>query len=120
MFSDLNSNWEMKILLPSLLGVFLVVVIIFCVCLWRGLSVIQRTLCRCCHCQDLNKDPPREEAIVQATETSALIRKQADNRPVEHEYAGPIDKLKEPVQEEEGVVEGEYKSPEKKDRTVVA
>lgn len=106
-------------MLPILLGVFLVVVIFF-VCLWRRQSVIQRALlCRCCHCCDQNTGPSRQERIVQATETSALISNQADNRPVEHEYVGAIDKLKEPVQEEEGDVEGEYKLPEKKDRTVV-
>ena len=107
---DSNSYWELKILLPSLLGP-LVVVILF-VCLWMRLSGIQRAqLCRCCHCYEQNRDPPREERNVFVTEKSALISDH--DRAVEHEYPGVKGKLNEPVQEEDGGVKGENEFPGK-------
>ena len=119
-FSDLNSYWELKILLPSLLGACLLVAVILFACLWRRLSVVQRALlCRCCHCHDQIPDPPRVERIVESTETSALISNHADNRAVEHDFLGAKDKLNEPVQVENGDLEEEYKLPGKDDRTVV-
>lgn len=120
-FSDLNSNWELKILLPILLGASLFVLVILFFCVWRRLSIVQRVLlCRCCHCHDQIPDPPRAEKIVESTETSALISNQADNRAVEHDFLGAKDKLKEPVQVEDGDFQREYKFPGKDDRTVVA
>lgn len=109
---DLNSYWELKILLPSLLGAFFVVVIFF-VCLWRRLCIVQMALlCRCCHCHEQIKDPLRE--------TSALISNEEYNRAVEHDFLGAKDKLKEPVQVEDGNLKAEYKFPaEKDDITVV-
>ena len=72
-------------------------------------------LCRCCHCHEQIEDPPSH----QSTETSRLIS-EVDNRAVEHDFLGVKDKLNEPVQVEDGDVEGEYKFPEKDDITVVA
>jgi len=45
---------------------------------------------------------------------------QADNRAIEHDFFGEKDKLNEPVQVEDGDLEGGYKFPGKDDRTVVA
>ena len=61
------------------------------------------------------------DRIVESTETSALIgSNQANNRAVEHDFLGAKDELSEPVQVEDGDLEGEYKFPGKDDRTVVA
>ena len=102
-------DWVLKILLPSLLGTF-VVVILF-VCLWMRLSVIQRArLCRCCHCYEQNpliEDPIIEERNVFVTEKSPLISNHENDRAVEHEYSGVKGKLNEPVQEEDGDVKEE-------------
>jgi len=104
--------WVLKIFLPSLLGV-LVVVICF-VCFWMRLSVIQRAhLCRCCHCYEQNRDPPREERNVFVTEKSPLICNHENDRAVEHECPGVKGKLREPVQEEDGDVKGENDFPGK-------
>jgi len=110
-------NWELLILLPSLLGAF--VVAICFVCLWMRLSVIQRArLCRCCHCYEQNRDPLREERNIFVNEKSALIDDKND-RAVEHEYSGVKGKLNEPVQEEDGDLKGENEFPGK-DKTTVA
>ena len=118
-FSDLSSYWALKILLLSLLGAFLVVIILF-VCLWRRLCIVQRALLNiCCPCEEQILDPPRVARIVESTETSALISNPVDNRAVEHDFLGVKDKLHKPVQVEDGDLEGEYKIPEKDDRPVV-
>ena len=119
LFSDLNSYWALKILLLSLLGAFLVVVILF-VCLWWRLCIVQRALLNiCCLYQEQISDPPRVERIVESTETSALISNPVENRAVEHDFLGVKEKLRKPVQVEDGDLEGEYKFPEKDDRIVV-
>ena len=120
-FSDLNSNWELKILLPSLLGASLLLLVILFVCLWRRLSIIRRVLLSsCCPCHGQIPDTSRAERPVESTETSALMSNQADNRAIEHDFFGEKDKLNEPVQVEDGDLEGGYKFPGKDDRTVVA
>ena len=107
-------------MLPILLGFFVVVMILF-VCLWRRLCIVQRALLNmCCLCQERTTHP-LEDSIVESTETSLLIgNNQANNRAVEHDYLGAKDKVNEPVQVEDGDLEGEYKFPGKDDRTVVA
>ena len=109
-------------MLPSLLGAFLVVVMIFFVCLWRRLCIVQRALLNiCCLFQEEISHPTMVDRIVESTETSALIRSnQANNRAVENDCLEVKDKLNEPVQVEDGDLEGEYKFPGKDDRTVVA
>lgn len=105
-------NWQLKILLPSLLGA--PVVVICFVCFWMRLPVTQRArLCRCCHCYEQNRDPPREERNVFVTEKSPLISNHENDRAVEHEYLGVKGKLNEPVQEEDGDVKGKMTSLEK-------
>ena len=85
------------------------------------LSVIQRArLCRCCHCYQQNRDPPREQGFVPVTEKSRLISDQANDRAVEHEYPGVKVKLNEPVQEEDGDIKGEDAFPGKDNRAIVA
>lgn len=65
-------------------------------------------------------EPGREERIVRvATETSSLIKNQADNRAIEHEDVLPKGKTREPVQVEDRDVEEDYKFREKSDRKVV-
>ncbi|KAL9969666.1 hypothetical protein ACROYT_G021904 [Oculina patagonica] len=115
-----NLNWKLVILLPSLAG-FLVLVIVF-VCLWRRLSVIQEALlCRCCHCYEYRdiSEPERVERIVRATETSSLIKNQMNSRAVEHEDSVAKDKVKDPVQVEDGDVEEDCKFAGKGVRTLV-
>lgn len=102
-------------MLPSLLGAFLVVVILF-VCLWWRLCIVQKALLNiCCLYEEQISDPVRAERIVESTETSALISNPVENRAVEHDFLGVKDKLHKPVQVEDGDLEGE-----KDDRTVVA
>ena len=97
-------------MLPILLGGTLLVLVIFFVCLWRRLSIVQRVLvCRCCHCHDQIPDPA--ERIVESTETSVLISNQADNRAVAHDFLG--------AKVEDGDLGRKYKFPGKDDRTVV-
>ena len=103
---DSSSYWELKILLPSLLGPLFVVILF--VCLWMRLPVVQRVrLCRCCHCYEHNVDPPREVRNVFETEKSPLINNHENDFAVEHEYPGFKGKLNEPVQEEDGGVREE-------------
>ena len=103
---DSNSYWELKILLPSLLGPLFVGLLF--ACLWMRLSVIQRArLCQCCHCYEQNIDPPREVTNVFVTEKSPLISNHENDRAVEHEYPGVKGKLNKPVQEEAGDVKEE-------------
>ena len=117
-WSILDLNWELTILLPSLLGA-LVVIICF-VFFWMRLSAFQRAhLCICCHCYEQNRDPPREERITSVTEKSPLISYHENDRAVEHEYPGVKDKLNEPVQEQDGDIKGENEFPGEDQRTVV-
>lgn len=124
---DSKSNWELTILLPSVL----VIVIVFCpLCLWWKRAAIREALrLRCCLCcegyndlgveeerNDLGVEEERQECV---TETSALLKNQPNNQAVEHEDPGGKGKLKEPVQVEEGDVGGEYTSIRKDNKTAI-
>ncbi len=78
-------------------------------------------MCRCCHCYEYRdiSEPERVERIVRATETSSLIKNQMNSRAVEHEDSVAKDKVKDPVQVEDGDVEEDCKFAGKGVRTVV-